>query len=133
MENKSNDATPLRPQGERLLNAALVEMDLNKFMMQIKQEQTWQESSHNSITIFKSATMRIVLMGMHEKAILKTHTANAIISVQVLEGAIYFTAGEQTVHLSKGQMIALHQKIPHSAEAEKESFFLLTLAGPENN
>lgn len=131
MENKSNDATPQRPQGERMLNAALVEMDLNKFITQIKEETTWKDSDHNSITIFKSDSMRIVLIGLHEKAILKTHVANTIISVQVLEGAIRFTADEQVVPLSKGQMIALQSKIPHSVEAEKESFFLLTLAALE--
>lgn len=128
MENKSNDATPLRPQGERVLNATLVEMDLNKFIHQIRQETTWKDSDHNSITIFKSDALRIVLIGLHEKSILKTHTANAIISVQVLEGAIKFTAEEQVVSLSKGQMLALQPKVQHSVEAEAESFFLLTVA-----
>ncbi len=128
MENKSNDATPLRPQGERILNAALVEMDLNKFINQIREETTWNDSDHNSITIFKSDTLRIVLIGLHEKSILKTHTANAIISVQVLEGAIKFTAEQQVVSLTKGQMVALQPKVQHSVEAETESFFLLTVA-----
>lgn len=128
MENKSNDATPLRPQGERVLNAALVEMDLNKFINQIREETTWNDSDHNSITIFKSDTLRIVLIGLHEKSILKTHTANAIISVQVLEGAIKFTAEQQVVSLTKGQMVALQPKVQHSVEAETESFFLLTVA-----
>lgn len=128
MENKSNESTPQRPQGERMLNAALVEMDLNKFMTEIKQESTWKESDRNSITIFKSDSMRIVLVGLHENAELKTHTANGTISVQVLEGAIKFTAEPQAVHLEKGQMIALQEKMPHSVIAVRESFFLLTLA-----
>lgn len=128
MENKSNDATPLRPQGERVLNASLVEMDLAKFIDQIKKETTWEESDHNSITIFKSDTLRIVLIGLHEKSTLKPHAANAIISVQVLEGAITFKAEEQIVSLTKGQMVALQPKVQHSVEAETESFFLLTVA-----
>jgi quercetin dioxygenase-like cupin family protein len=72
--------------------------------------------------------MRIVLIGLHDGAELKTHTANGVISVQVLEGQIKFTAEEQTVSLVKGQMIALHEKIPHSVLALEETFFLLTLA-----
>ncbi len=127
MENKSNEATPQRPEGDRMLNAPLVEMDLNKFITQIKKETTWSESDHNSITIFKSDSLRIVLLGLHENAELKTHTANGIISVQVQEGSISFTAEQQTVVLEKGQMIALNEKIPHSVLAIKESFFLLTL------
>jgi quercetin dioxygenase-like cupin family protein len=128
MENKSNEATPQRPEGDRMLNAPLVEMDLNKFIEQIKEESTWADSDRNSITIFKSHSMRIVLMGMHKDAELKTHTANGIISVQVLEGRISFNAGQATVHMEKGHMIALQEMVPHSVVAVEDSFFLLTLA-----
>lgn len=128
MGEKSNQSTPLRPQGERVLSSNLVEMDVNQFIQQIKSEKVWAESDHNSITIFKSDKMRIVLIGMHEGATLKTHTANAIISVQVVEGSIKFTADEQTIALEKGKMIALQEKIPHSVFAIEDSFFLLTLA-----
>ena len=86
MENKSNEATPQRPEGDRMLDASLVTMDLNKLIEQVRTETTWKDSDRNSITIFKSSTMRIVLLGLHEGAALKTHTANGIISVQVLEG-----------------------------------------------
>lgn len=128
MENKSNEATPQRPEGDRLLNADLVEMDLNSFIDQVRNESTWKESDRNSITIFKSDRMRIVLLGLHKGAELATHTANGTISVQVLEGKINFTAEPQTATLQKGQMIVLHEKIPHSVAALEESFFLLTLA-----
>ncbi len=128
MENKSNEATPQRPEGDRLLNADLVEMDLNRFIEQVRNETTWKESDRNSITIFKSDRMRIVLLGLHKGAELTTHTANGIISVQVVEGKINFIAEPQTATLQKGQMIVLHEKIPHSVTALEESFFLLTLA-----
>jgi len=128
MENKSNDSTPQRPDGERILNADLVQMDLNQFISQIKGESTWAESDRNSMTIFKSDSMRIVLLGLHQNAELKTHQANGIISVQVLEGKINFTTEQKTVSLEKGQMIALQENIPHSVVALAETFFLLTLA-----
>ena len=128
MENKSNAATPQRPEGDRLIDAQLVTMDLTQFIEQVKNESTWNESDRNSITVFKSDTMRIVLMGLHENAELKTHTANGIISLQVLEGQIKFTTEEQTVTLQKGEMLALHKKIPHSLIALKETFCLLTVA-----
>lgn len=54
MENKSNDATPQRPDGERILNAPLVKMNLYEFIEQIKNETTWKDSNRNSVTIFKS-------------------------------------------------------------------------------
>lgn len=127
MENKSTEATALRPEGARMLNARLVEIDLNKFIAELKQETTWADSDHNSITVFKSDTLTIVLMGMHKNAELKEHTAIGNISVQVLDGEINFCAEQQTLLLGKGQMITLEANIPHSVTALKESFFLLTL------
>lgn len=128
MEDKSNRATPQRPEGDRVLDASLVDMDLLHFIEQLRNEPTWQTSDRNSITLFKSDNLRIVLNGLHEGAQLKTHTANGIISVQVIEGCLRFTTEAKTVELKQGQMLALHKKVPHSVIALKETFFLLTLA-----
>ncbi|RRN76517.1 cupin domain-containing protein [Pseudoxanthomonas sp. SGD-10] len=127
MENKSNEATPQRPEGDRILKAPMVEIDLNKSIQQIKSETTWTNSDRNSVTLFKSDTMRIVLIGLHKDAELKPHKANGVISVQVLEGRLEFTA-HQSTRLEKGQMITLLDNITHSVKAVTESFFLLTLA-----
>jgi quercetin dioxygenase-like cupin family protein len=127
MENKFTEATRLRPGGDRLLNSRLVEINLNKFIAELKQETTWADSDHNSITVFKSDTSTIVLIGMRENAALKEHTAIGNISVQVLSGEINFFAEQQALSLGTGQMIILEANIPHSIIALKESFFLLTL------
>jgi len=127
MKKKLNDATPQRPEGERTLDGPLVEMNLVTFINQIKEESTWMASDRNSITIFKSDVMRIVLIGLHPHAELKPHKANGTISVQVLEGKITFATESQSTQIEKGQMIVLHQNITHSVKALTESFFLLTL------
>lgn len=127
MENKSIDSTPQRPEGNRLVDAALVEMDLSAFIGQIKAETTWVDSNHNSITIFKTDSMRIVLMGLHENAEVKPHTENGVISIQVLEGKVNFVTDKQTVTIEKGKIIALHDNMLHSLQALSESFLLLTL------
>lgn len=128
MENKSNDATPQRPDGERILNAPLVEMNINDFIKQIRSEPTWSDSDRNSVTLFKSETMRIVLIGLHKNAEMKPHKANGVISVQVVEGKIEFTTEQKSTQIEKGQMIALTENITHNVRALTESFFLLTLA-----
>lgn len=132
MREKSNQATDLRPEGDRLLDAPLVEIDLNSFKKQIKQEQAWKEGDRNAITIFKSDGMRLVLIALHTGAELKTHTAPGIISVQVLEGEIIFGTEQKTAKLTEGQMITLHKGVPHSVFANKESTFLLTLSIPSS-
>lgn len=67
-----------------------------------------------------------MLIGLHQHAKLKPHKANGVISIQVLEGKIEFSAGQQT-NLEMGQMIVLQENITHSVKAVTESFFLLTL------
>ncbi len=126
-KNTDNESTLLRPEGKRILNAPLVEIDLNKFIKKIKQEVTWAENDQNAITIFKSDSSTIVLMGMKENAELKAHIANGNIIIQVLEGEINFKTDLHSSLLDKGQMVALQSNINHSVVAILESFFLLTI------
>lgn len=128
MINKSNEATPQRPEGSRVINGNLVTMDLNASILQLQNESTWKESERNALTLFKSDEVRIVLMGLHKGAMLPTHTAPGRIVVQVLEGQINFTAEGITNCLEKGQALTLEKNLPHSVEAIAETFFLLTMA-----
>ena len=68
-----------------------------------------------------------MLIALHKGAEMPTHTADGIISVQVLEGQMQFNTEWRSVELSNGQMLALHERIPHSVLALKETIFLLTL------
>ncbi len=128
MTIRSSESTPLRPDGKRTLNAPLVKMDLHKYIKQIKQEKNWQKNELNSITLLKSDTMRVVLIGLHEGAVLQRHSARAHITVQVLVGAIEFHTDDSNTPLLDGQILALQGGIAHSVKAVEESFFLLTLA-----
>ena len=127
MENRSNEATPQRPEGDRFLDGPLITMDLNHSIIQLQNEPSWKDSDRNSITLYKSENLRIVLLGLHQNAELKTHTAKGIVNVQVLEGHIKFTTEQQVTVLEKGQMLTLKKQLPHSVHALKESFFLLTI------
>lgn len=127
-EEKFNQSTPQRPEGDRLLDAPLVQLDLLTFKEQIKREEGWKNNDRNSITIFKTDEMRIVMIALHQDAEMKKHTAPGVISVQVLEGQITFRTEEQTEVLNPGQMVTLHAGIPHHVFANQESVFLLTLA-----
>lgn len=127
MEEKYNEATEQRPEGDRPIDAALVAVDLPLLIEQIKNESSFKDSDRNAITVFKTNGLRIVLIALHKGAEMARHTADGIISIQVLEGQLQFNTDWQSVELSDGQMLALHECIPHSASAIKETVFLLTL------
>jgi quercetin dioxygenase-like cupin family protein len=131
MEERSNEATAKRPQGDRVLDATLVTFDLTSLVEQVMNEDQWANSDRNAITVFKTDGLRIVLIALHKDARMDRHTANGMISVQVLEGEMLFTIDEQVVDMRKGQMLALHKGIPHSVLAKEDTVFLLTLTtGP---
>ncbi len=127
MEEKSNEATTHRPEGDRIIDAPQVTIDLDSFTKQIRNEKAWKESDRNAITVFKTDGLRILLIALHKDAEMVKHKADGLISLQVLEGQIQFTTEEQSVELSSGQLLALHKGIPHSVLAKEETIFLLTL------
>ena len=128
MEIKKNDATELRPEGSRLMDAPSVTMDIAEFARQIKNEEAWKTGDRNAITIYKTDGMRIVLIALHKDAELKRHKADGILSVQVIDGKINFMTDDSSVELETKQMIALHKGLYHSVKAIEESVFMLTLA-----
>jgi len=127
MEEKFNEATTQRPQGDRVLDAKLVTIDLPSLIDQIRNEEQWGASDRNAITVFKTNGMSIVLIALHKGAEIARHSANGLISVQVLEGEVLFSTDERSVELGKGNILALHKGISHSVLAKEETIFLLTL------
>lgn len=128
MEVKRNESTELRPEGARVIDAPVVQINVPEFLEQIKDESTWKNSDRNAITVYKTDGMRIVLVALHKKAVLEEHTTNAIISLQVLDGKISFDAEGKNFILKKGEIITLHRNLPHKVLAIRKSVFLLTVA-----
>jgi quercetin dioxygenase-like cupin family protein len=127
MEEKFNEATRQRPQGQRTLDAALVAVNLGHCIKQIRKEGQWKKSDRNAITIFKSLVMRMVLIALHKDAEMVKHTAKGMMNIHVLEGEIEFITSEQTINVASGQILILHEGIEHSVYARQETIFLLTL------
>ncbi|RYY70716.1 MAG: hypothetical protein EOO13_05680 [Chitinophagaceae bacterium] len=127
-EVKSMDATPQRPEGSRIIDAALTEVDLNQLISDLKEESTWKESDRNSITVHKSDNFVIVLMGLHDGAELKPHNAAGVLSLQVIKGKIDFIVEAKKVEMETGNMVVLHDRVFHSVVAKEDSFLLLSIA-----
>ena len=79
------------------------------------------------VTVFKTKGISIVLIALHKGAEMIKHTAEGLISVQVLKGKIMFNTDNESVELTKGQILVLHEGISHSVLARKKTFFLLTV------
>ena len=127
MENKIIEPTNKRPEGNHIIDASLVKIDIPLLIKQIKNETPWAESDRNAITIFKTNGLSIVLIALHKNATIPKYQASSLITIQVFDGEIKLTADEESVRLTTGQVIALHSAISHSIMAIEETVFLLTV------
>jgi quercetin dioxygenase-like cupin family protein len=125
MEMKRNDATLNRPEGDRVIDAPYVFMDLGQFIKQIKNEDTWDKNDRNGITIFKTENLTTVLTCLHKDALIKDNSVDGIFQVQVLGGRIRVTTADGDVDMEEGKMIVFHPGVRHTIEALKKSNLLL--------
>jgi len=127
MEEKYNEATINRPEGDRAIDSAAILIDIPSFVEQIKNEKAWEENDRNSITVFKSDKMRIIVGALHKNADMQTDHPDNILSVQVIKGKLNVHTKDEVIEVGKDQVLALHEHIPYKIEAAKKTTFLLTL------
>ena len=129
MDIKKNKSTINRPGGSRTIDAPYVAIDINFYMHQVKDEEAWQKSDRNAITVFKTEGLSLVLSALHADAIIDDNTADGILIVQVLEGKIKITADEHSEEAVEKEIITFHRDVAHTIEALEESVLLLTITG----
>ena len=126
MELRNIDATINRPEGERLIDAPFVFVDLEKYIHQLKNEDAWEKNNRNGITVYKTDGITMVLTCLHRNAMIEKNTIDGWMTIQVLEGEIDFKVKEKTVTLKKHQLANLHPGVEHTILANKETTLLLT-------
>ena len=126
MENKRNEATLNRPEGDRVLDVPYVFVNIPEFIRQLKSEEAWQKNDRNGITVFKTGRVTTVLTCLHAKAILKNNLVDGIFTVYVLEGIVRVKTPDGDVDMQANQIMAFHQLVDHSIEAMMDSVILFT-------
>jgi len=126
MENKRNEATQNRPEGDRVLDAPYVFINIPDFIRQLKSEEAWQKNDRNGITVFKTDRVTMVVTCLHAKAVLKNNLVDGIFTIQVLEGIVRVTTPDGDVDMQANQVMAFHQLVDHSIVALMDSVLLLT-------
>src|SRR6185503_751582 len=126
MENKRNEATLNRPEGDRVLDAPYVFINIPDFIRQLKSEEAWLKNDRNGITVFKTGRVTMVLTCLHAKAILKNILVDGIFSIQVIEGIIRVKTPDGDVDMQAHQVMTFHQLVDHSIEAMMDSVLLFT-------
>ena len=126
MENKRNEATLNRPEGDRVLDAPYVFINIPDFIRQLKSEEAWQKNDRNGITVFKTGRVTMVLTCLHAKAIVKDLLVDGIFTIHVIEGVVRVRTPDGEVDMQANQVMTFHQLVDHSIEAMMDSVLLLT-------
>jgi quercetin dioxygenase-like cupin family protein len=132
MEIKRNDATLNRPEGDRVLDAPYVFMDLDDFIKQLKDEEAWDKNDRNGITIFKTDNLTTVLTCLHKDAAIEENSVDGLFQVQVLDGKIRITTDDGDTEMKQGEMMVFHPNVQHSIKALKKSTLLLQTIDEKN-
>jgi quercetin dioxygenase-like cupin family protein len=93
----------------------------------LKQENAWEKSDRNAITVFKTNQLTIVLVALKAGASLLPHQVSAIASVQILKGKAEFTSEEGQKELVENNIIILHSNEMFNITALEETNILVTI------
>lgn len=126
MEAKRNEATLNRPEGDRVLDAPYVFINLPAFVRQLKSEDAWQKNDRNGITVFKTENLAMVVICLKAKSILKDNLVDGIFTIHVIEGIVRVKSPAGDVDMQANQLTAFHQLVDHSIEAMTDAILLLT-------
>jgi hypothetical protein len=126
MEKKRNEATLNRPEGDRVLDAPYVFINIPDFIRQLKSEDAWQKNDRNGITVFKSERVTMVLTCLRARAVMHDVLVDGIFTIQVLEGIVRVRTPDGEVDMQANQVITFHQLVDHSIEALMDSVLLFT-------
>ncbi len=125
MEIKRNDATLNRPEGERVLDAPYVMVDIGSYVDQLHREESYAKNGKNGITIFKSEGLTEVLTSMEEGEEIIENEVEGFVTIQVLKGKAALKTAQGDVTLEEGQLVTIHPHVVHSFRAISDVDLLL--------
>jgi len=124
-----NDESSHRRPHSQPMDAPYLEFDLARELDQLRGEREW-ESGHNSKTLVKYDTLRVVLIAMKAGTRVPEHQTDGRISIQAIRGHVMVRASGRTFDLPAGGLLALEQGLRHDVEAREDSAVILTIAWP---
>jgi hypothetical protein len=99
-------------------------VNVEKYGQQLKQENAWKKYDRNSITLYKTIGVTMVLIRLHKGAAMN-NSVDGLLTIQPIEGSIDCAVGKNVVHAGKNQIVTLHPEVVHTIMAKEDSLLLL--------
>jgi hypothetical protein len=126
MQIKINQATNNRPEGDRIIDAPAVLVNIQHYIEQLKEEDAWQKRDRNAITVFKTAGVTVVINALHSCAEMRDIEIEGMLMLQVVEGEITIKSDEGERKLTEQQVLILHPCFKTNIIAEKDTVLILS-------
>lgn len=94
----------------------------------LRAEKEYAASGRNGVTLMKTPELRVRLEVLRAGEELPRHPAPGPLSIQLLEGALRFHAGEETFRVREGELLVLPAERSYLVEAVRDSAFLIDIA-----
>lgn len=112
---------------ERALAGDALLFELKDERTHVMDAKLLEEHGRNARTLVKEAALRITMIALAPGGSIEPHRAAGPISVQVLEGAVRFTAAGKEYSLSPGQVLVVAEGVEHEVRSDGGGLFLLTV------
>ncbi len=126
MDIKFNEATHNRPEGDRIVTAPFVFIDIENGHRQLLEEEAWQKNDRNGITLFKAENQTIVLTALHAGAEVPANEIKGHVNLHLLQGSLSFYLGGEEFDMKEGNIVALLPHLKHGFTAKDDSLVLIT-------
>lgn len=121
----SNDR--LRQHPEDRLAEPIQLIDLPGVAAGLRSEPHGSVAGHRQIAIVRHGPVTVILFAFEAGGVLKEHSAEGVVTIQVLKGRLHLVVGGDSREAGPGQLVALAPGVMHSVRAPVASEMLLTV------
>ena len=118
------------PSIQRPLSGDILVFDLGEERERAADPELINRSGRNARTLLKDGPLRVTLVVVGPGGELGEHEAAGPITVQVVDGRIRFSTGDEEHRLGPGQLLSAGPGIRHRVTSDDGGAFLLTVSHP---
>ena len=113
---------------QRSLTDPMMLFDLTPHVRELRDDESYTRSGRLGRTLARSGRLRLVLVALRAGTEVGTHHADSPMTIQVVEGRLGFTFGNEPYELQTGQVLFFGPGDAHDIRALEDSALLLTIS-----
>lgn len=86
----------------------------------------YREEQITSLALLRSKGVNITVLAFDDQQLLPTHQTPGPALIQILDGAAYFTVGNEEMEVQQGNVVLIPAGVPHSVIARERFKMLVT-------